>query len=71
MKASFDRIDRTTRLEDLPEFLSVDEAARWLGVSRWLIFEGAKRGEIRAAHIGRRVLIPRRTLAALAGVDQS
>jgi excisionase family DNA binding protein len=62
-------VDRFTRIEDLPEFLSADEAARWLGVSRWLIFEGAKRGEIPCARLGRRVLIPRSALAKLAGRD--
>lgn len=68
MKAS---IDRFTRVEDLPELLSADEAAAWTGLSAWSIYEAVKRGDLVCARFGRRVLIPRRALAALAGVDQS
>ena len=64
MKAA---VDRFTRVEDLPELVSVDEAAVWTGVSPWLLYEAVKRHELAAARIGRRVLIPRSALAKLAG----
>jgi excisionase family DNA binding protein len=64
MKAS---IDRFTRVEDLPELVSVDEAAVWMGVSSWLLYEAIKRNELAGTRLGRRVLIPRRALEKLAG----
>jgi len=52
-----------------PEALSVDEAAKVLGISRALAYEGVRRGEIPSVRIGSRILIPRRGLdAMLAGV---
>jgi excisionase family DNA binding protein len=64
MKAS---IDRFTRVEDLPEFLSADEVAAWTGLSSWSIYEAIKRNELACARWGRRVLIPRSALVKLAG----
>ena len=55
MKAS---IDRFTRIEDLPKLVSVDEAALWMGVSPWLLYEAVKRRDLACARLGRRVLIP-------------
>jgi excisionase family DNA binding protein len=60
-------IDRFTRVEDLPELVSVDEVATWMGVSPWLLYEAIKRDELACARLGRRVLIPRRALEKLAG----
>ena len=60
-------IDRTTPLEDLPELVSAAEAAAWLSVSEWLVFEACKRGALEHARLGRRILIRRSALAALAG----
>lgn len=37
--------------------VSVDEAARYLGISRSLAFEAVRRGELKAIRVGRRWLI--------------
>jgi excisionase family DNA binding protein len=47
--------------------VSVDEAARWLGVSRAAAYAAVARGEIPTLRIGRRVLVPRAQLAAMLG----
>ena len=44
------------------DVLSVDEAARYLGVDRKLVYRGALRGEIPHARLGRRLLLSRRAL---------
>jgi len=41
---------------------SVDEAAKFLGLSRWATYEGIKNKEIPTVRIGRRLLIPRAAL---------
>ena len=38
--------------------IRVEEAGRWLGVSRNAAYEAAKRGEIPTIKIGRRLLVP-------------
>ncbi len=45
--------------------ISVDEAAQELGLSRASVYEAAKRGELPAIVIGRRILILRRGLDEL------
>jgi excisionase family DNA binding protein len=45
--------------------LSVEEAARLLGISRQLAYTGVKEGRIPAIRIGRRLLVPRRALERL------
>ncbi len=47
--------------------LTVEEAARTLGISRTLAYEAVRRGEIPHVRIGRRVLIPISQLHALLG----
>ena len=48
--------------------LSVDETAELLGISKWLVLQSVRRGELPAVRIGRRILIPRiRLQAFLAG----
>lgn len=55
--------------------LTVEEARIKLGISRGLIYEAIRRGEIPSIHIGRRILIPRAglermiELATKPGVD--
>lgn len=39
--------------------LSVDEAARLLGIGRSSAYEAVRRGEIPTLRIGRRILVPR------------
>lgn len=57
--------------DDLPDVLTVDEAARLLRISRGLAFEAARRGEIPAVRVGRRVLVPRDRLLAWLGSEDS
>ncbi len=47
--------------------LSVEEAARLLGVGRGAAYEAARRGELPSVRLGRRILIPRHALGALLG----
>jgi len=44
---------------------SVDEARMLLGLSRGLIYEAIRRGEIPSLRIGKRILIPRAALQRL------
>jgi excisionase family DNA binding protein len=41
------------------------EAAQQLGISRWLAYEAAHRGELPICRIGRRMLVPRAALLRL------
>jgi excisionase family DNA binding protein len=41
------------------------EAAQQLGISRWLAYEAAHRGELPVCRIGRRMLVPRAALLRL------
>jgi excisionase family DNA binding protein len=41
------------------------EAAQQLGISRWLAYEAAHRGELPVCRIGRRMLVPRSALLRL------
>ena len=45
--------------------LTVDEAAKILGIGRQLAYERVRTGEIPAIKIGRRLLVPRRALEKL------
>jgi excisionase family DNA binding protein len=54
--------------EDTRLTLTVDEAARALGISRAFAYEAIKRGEIPHVRIGRRVLVPRGALERMLDV---
>jgi len=45
--------------------LTVNEAAKMLGISRGLAYEMVKMGKIPSVHFGKRVLIPRSALDKL------
>ena len=45
--------------------LSIEEAAKLLGIGRNLCYERVKTGEIPVIKIGRRLLVPRRALEKL------
>jgi excisionase family DNA binding protein len=47
------------------------EAASRLGISTWLAYEAAHRGELPVCRIGRRMLVPRAALLRLLGQDPS
>jgi excisionase family DNA binding protein len=54
---------------DEPATLSVESAARILGISRALAYQLVRTGEIPCLKLGRRVVVPRRALAALLDVQ--
>lgn len=58
---------RVRRRQDVDEplALSVEEAARLLGISRTLAYESVARGELPAVRLGRRIVVPRRALELL------
>ena len=60
-------ITRRSPLSDLPELITVDEAALWLGIGRGLVYELVKRGTLPSRRLGRLVRIPRDGLASLVG----
>jgi excisionase family DNA binding protein len=45
--------------------VSVDEAAKVLGIGRNQTYDGIKRGEIPSIKIGKRILVPRAALEAM------
>jgi excisionase family DNA binding protein len=50
---------------------TLTEAAQQLGISTWLAYEAAHRGELPVCRIGRRMLVPRAALLRLLGQDPS
>src|SRR5438094_363283 len=58
------RITRTTPFDDLPALMRVEEASRWLGVSKGLIYAMAQRGDLASVRLGRLLRIRREALAA-------
>jgi len=54
----------TIKLEDAPDVLTVEEAARYLRIGRRLAYEMVKAGELPSLRLGRRVLVPREALRA-------
>lgn len=55
-------------LQDLPPTLTVEQAAKLLGVGRNQTYEAVARGELPAMRIGRRWVIPTVRLLRLLGV---
>lgn len=58
-------------IDDLPDVLTIDETARFLRISRGLAFAAARRGDLPAVRIGRRLLVPRQRLLAWLGAESS
>jgi excisionase family DNA binding protein len=58
-------ISRVTPLADLPELLRVDEAAAWLDVSKGVVYEMARSGELASVKLGRLLRITRHGLAEM------
>ena len=52
-----------------PLTMSVNDAARLLGISRGLAYEAARRGELPTLRLGRRLLVPRARLLDLLGAN--
>jgi hypothetical protein len=42
--------------DDLPEWVSVQAGAEFLGVSRWFLYTAAKRGEIPSRRFGKKLI---------------
>ncbi len=49
--------------------ISVEDAAKLLGISRGLAYEAARRGELPTIRLGRRLLVPRARLLELVGAE--
>jgi excisionase family DNA binding protein len=58
-----------SRLAGLPEVMSIDQVARYLGIGRNTAYAAAARGEIKTISIGRRKLVPRLALERLLSGD--
>ena len=58
-------------LEDYPEALTVEQAAKVLGVGRNLAYRAVQRGEIPAIRVGGRILVPKGRLIALLEGDEN
>jgi excisionase family DNA binding protein len=60
-RSSLNPITRSTQYDDLPEWLTLEEAAVLLNVSYWTIQNGTKKGTIPCRRHGRKVvLVPKR-----------
>ena len=59
-------ITRRTTIDDLPEFVRVEDVATLLGISRASAYAAVKRGEIPSITIGRTIRVPREALKAMA-----
>jgi excisionase family DNA binding protein len=53
-----------------PLTISVEDAARLLGISRGLAYEAARRGDLPVIRLGRRLLVPRARLLELVGTRE-
>jgi excisionase family DNA binding protein len=53
------------------QLLTVEETARLLGIGRSAAYEAARTGQIPSLRLGRRVLIPKRSLMRLLAGEQS
>jgi excisionase family DNA binding protein len=51
--------------------LTVEEVATLLGVSRWLVQQAARTGELPCIRLGRRILFPRTRIEAIIGGEPS
>jgi excisionase family DNA binding protein len=50
--------------------MTVNEAAQALGISRTLAYEMVRSGELPSLRLGRRVVVPVRTLERMLGLDE-
>ncbi len=55
-------IDRTTKHEDLPEYLTPEEFCSYLGLGRTTVYGLIERGELPCKTFGRRKFIPKEAL---------
>jgi excisionase family DNA binding protein len=53
--------------DELPAFLTPDEAATRMRVSRWTVYDSIKAGTMPATRVGRTIRIPRAAVIATSG----
>ena len=58
------RVDRLTRLRDLPELLTIQEFRDFLGISRTSAYELVRTGEVPCKRFGRRIFVPKQVLTS-------
>jgi excisionase family DNA binding protein len=60
----------TARTDSKRTTMTVEEAAKVLGISRGLAYQGVTEGSIPSIRIGRRILVPRARLMQLLGEEE-
>jgi excisionase family DNA binding protein len=63
-------IDRSTRFDQLPELLRPEEFAACTAISKGLVYELARRGELPCIRLGRLLRIPREAVIAMKAGDR-
>ena len=53
-------INRTTKMEDLPEFLTPHEVRDFLGLGRDSVYKLIESGELPARRFGQRLFVPKK-----------
>ena len=53
-------INRTTKIEDLPEFLTPHEVRDFLGLGRDSVYKLIESGELPARRFGQRLFVPKK-----------
>ena len=64
-----DAITRRTPIDELPSLLRPEEAAAVLGISKGLVYEMTRRGDLASVRCGRLLRIPRSAIEARVHVD--
>jgi len=60
-----------TRLEDLPDLLTVQETACWARIGIRQAYELVRSGEVPSIRLGRSIRIPKRALARFAQIESA
>jgi excisionase family DNA binding protein len=59
------------KLDDLPDVLRPQEAAKFLGLGKNTTYELIQQGRLPAVRVGRRLLVPKRGLIRFLGGDET
>ncbi len=59
------------KFNELPEILTITEAAEILRIGRNSAYEAARSGQIPTVRIGRKILVPKAQLAKLVGAEMN
>jgi excisionase family DNA binding protein len=60
---------KQTTVDGPPLTMTVEQAAKLLGVGRGTAYEAARRGELPTVKLGRRLLVPRAALMRMLGEE--